>query len=91
MAASDNLSPQQFAHDPNEFHPDDRYHSPHDGGKLWYPEGVQGKAEPRCTACGHRVTDPRNNHVPVETRYLGPARWVSELPMREIAKRHGGM
>lgn len=78
MTASDHLSRQ--------FHPDEQNHPEH-GGQVWYPGGTQSSQEPRCTGCGHRVIDPRNGHVPIETRQQGPMRWATEMPMRALAKR----
>jgi lysophospholipase L1-like esterase len=44
-------------------------------------------SEPRCSGCGHRVIDPESGHVPEQTRDMGPAQWVKEIPSREMAKR----
>lgn len=59
-------------------------HEEHGATKtVWLTEG----SEPRCNACGHRVTDPETGHIPQQTRNMGPSQWIREIPSRELAKR----
>lgn len=68
---------------------DIRHHFEQHGGKIWYPQGESGKAEPRCDVCGHRTLDPRTGSPARETRTLGPLAIAKEIPMRALAKRQG--
>lgn len=76
------------AADVGDFHPDEQNHREH-GGTVWYPQGQSGQAEPRCTACGHRVIDPRTGAAPRETRTMGLGAIAREMPMRKLAQRKG--
>lgn len=72
MSATDHLSTLQFP----------TFHG-HDGERTRLPN----ESEDRCTGCGHRLTDPVSGAAPVETRYLGPARWANEIPRRKRAMK----
>lgn len=57
----------------------------HDDGGM--RTRLPGESEDRCTGCGHRLANAATGESPVATRYLGPKRWMNELPRRAKAKR----